>query len=184
MRSSIKMVCLLVVLTVMCGQSLGQSNAMDVVERAAEALGGRDRILSVGTLKIEGYGQQAGQNGGGNPSASPDAPQVWNNIQAYEKTIDVNNERMRVRWRRQAFQQTATLSRGLGNIVLTNVLDGNIAYSVSEDGETQRSNGADSLRIEMLTHPVVLVRKALDSATQVNNLRERFVDTTKVLPSQ
>ncbi len=173
MRSSIRMGCLLVVFTVMCGQSSGQSNAMGVVERAAEALGGRDRILSVGTLKIEGYGQQAGQNGGGNPSASPDAPQVWNNIQAYEKTIDVNNERMRVRWRRQAFQQTATLSRGLGNIVLTNVLDGDIAYNVSEDGETQRSNVADSLRIEMLTHPVVLVRKALDSATQVNNLREQ-----------
>ena len=159
--------------TVMCGQAPGQS-APDVIRRAAEALGGQDRILSLSTLKIEGYGQTASQNGGANASASVDAPQLWTNFQAYEKTIDLENERVRVAQRSQAFTSTATLSRSLGNIVTTQVLDGDIAYTISEDGEARRGGNAANLRIEMLTHPVVLVRTALDPATRVDNLRNRW----------
>ena len=44
----------------------GQSPEMKVVNAAAEAMGGKDRVLSIRTLKIYGYGQQAYQNGGGN----------------------------------------------------------------------------------------------------------------------
>jgi len=43
-----------------------QSSAADVVTRAADALGGRARVLAIKTLTIEGYGQLAYQNGGGN----------------------------------------------------------------------------------------------------------------------
>ncbi len=170
MRNNIWTLCLLV--TAMCGQAMGQS-APDVIRRAAEALGGEDRILSLRTLKIEGYGQAAAQNGGANASASVDSPQVWTNIQGYEKTIDLANNRVRVRQRSQAFTSAATLSRGLGNIVTTQVLDGDIAYTVNEDGEARRGGNAPNLRIEMLTHPVALVRRALDATTVVNNLRNR-----------
>ena len=179
MRKSIWTVCL--TLTVMCGQAMGQS-APDLIRSAAEALGGQDRILSLRTLKIEAYGQTAAQNGGANASASVDAPQVWNNIQAYEKTIDLENERVRVVQRSQAFTSTATLSRGLGSIVTTNVLDGDVAYTVSQDGEARRGGNAANLRLEMLTHPVVLVYTALDPATRVDNLRnqgdQQLVDIT------
>ena len=46
-----------------------------VIDGAVEALGGRQRILAIQSIRIEGYGQMAYQNGGGNISASPDAPQ-------------------------------------------------------------------------------------------------------------
>ena len=123
---------------------LGQSSP-DVIQRAAEALGGQERIQSVRTLTIEGYGQTAPQNGGANASASVDAPQLWTNFQAYEKTIDLENERVRIRQRSQAFTSTATLSRSLGNIVTTQVLDGDI--------DSARRNGSivlfDSMQEEV-----------------------------------
>src|SRR4026208_968370 len=72
-----------------------------LIAEAAEALGGRERILAVKTIVLEGYGEAAYMNGGGNISASPDAPQKWVSIPEYEKTIDLEHRRMRVRQRNQ-----------------------------------------------------------------------------------
>ena len=57
--------------------------AVRLIAGAAEALGGRERILAVKTIVLEGYGEAAYMNGGGNISASPDAPQ---NGSAYRNT--------------------------------------------------------------------------------------------------
>src|SRR5678810_849655 len=73
--------------------------ASRLIARAAEALGGRERILAVKTIVLEGYGEAAYMNGGGNISASPEAPQKWVSIPEYEKTIDLEHRRMRVRQR-------------------------------------------------------------------------------------
>ena len=51
-------------------QSQRQRRPQRSIVRAAEALGGRDRILAIKTLTIEGYGQLAYQNGGGNITSS------------------------------------------------------------------------------------------------------------------
>jgi hypothetical protein len=67
-----------------------------LIAGAAEALGGRERILAVKTIVLEGYGETAYQNGGGNISASPDAPQKWVSIPEYQKTIDLEHRRMRL----------------------------------------------------------------------------------------
>jgi hypothetical protein len=56
-----------------------------LIAGAAEALGGRERVLAVKTIILEGYGEAAYMNGGGNISASPDAPQKWVSIPEYEK---------------------------------------------------------------------------------------------------
>ncbi|MGF2075736.1 hypothetical protein, partial [Enterococcus casseliflavus] len=48
--------------------------AARLIAGAAEALGGRERILAVKTIVLEGYGETACMNRGGNISASPDAP--------------------------------------------------------------------------------------------------------------
>jgi hypothetical protein len=66
---------------------------MQVINRAAEALGGKERILSLKSLTIYGYGQQAYQNGGGNITASPEAPQKWVNVNGLERTIDFEHGR-------------------------------------------------------------------------------------------
>jgi hypothetical protein len=171
MRKSIAAACILA--ATMFGHASAQAPASNVIRKAAQALGGVDRVLSVRSLRIEGYGQEALQNGGGNASASADAPQRWNNIMSYEETIDLSNHRVRVRQRTQAWLPAATLSRVFGNIVTTSVLDGDVPYTVSAQGADLRANAGtgDGLRAAMLTHPVALVRMALDRSTVVDNLR-------------
>jgi glyoxylase-like metal-dependent hydrolase (beta-lactamase superfamily II) len=173
MRISIWTACLFMITIAV--EAPAQSAAASAVRSAAEALGGVNRILSVRTLRIEGYGQEAQQNGGGNDSASIDAPQRWGHILDYEQTIDLANRRTRIRQRSQAWLAAATLTRVLGNAVTTTVLDGAIPYTVSADGQARRAGGAaaSGLRTEMLTHPVVLVRAALDPAAAVSNLRNQ-----------
>ena len=50
---------------------------LQLVTRAADALGGRDRVMAVKTLQIIGYGELAYFNGGGNITGDPAAPQKW-----------------------------------------------------------------------------------------------------------
>lgn len=170
---SIAAACILAATTF--GHASAQSSASQVIRKAAEALGGVDRVMSVQSLQIEGYGQEALQNGGGNTSASVDAPQRWNNIMSYEETIDLSNHRVRVRQRIQAWLPAATLSRVVGNIVDTSVLDGDVAYTMNAQGAARRASArtGDGLRTAMQTHPVALVRMALDASAVVDNLRRQ-----------
>src|SRR6476469_4021117 len=63
--------------------------ARQLVERAAAALGGRDRLMALKTLQIVGYGELAYMNGGGNISADPAAPQKWQKVLDYRRAIDL-----------------------------------------------------------------------------------------------
>jgi len=92
---------------------------------------GKDRILQIGTLRIYGYGQQAYQNGGGNVTASPDAPQKWVNINGSERSIDLEHGRMRLKQRQVrdfvfAYERNMT---GRGPAA-TQMLDADIAFNV------------------------------------------------------
>ncbi len=75
------------------------SDGQSLITRAAEALGGRDRILKIRTLTIEGYGQLAYQNGGGNITSSIDAPQKWIDVNDFVRVVDLEHGRTRVRQR-------------------------------------------------------------------------------------
>src|ERR1700730_4763056 len=77
----------------------GQTPALKLVIGAAEGLGGKDGLLSVNTITGEGYGQLADQDGGGNPTGSPDAPQKWINTNGVERTFDLEHGRMRLKQR-------------------------------------------------------------------------------------
>jgi hypothetical protein len=111
-----------------------QTPAANIIRKAADALGGADRIKSIRSLRLEGYGQEALQNGGGNTSTSPAAPQRWNNALNWEETIDLTNQRIRIRQRAQAWLPAATLSRVIGNVTTTAILDGDVAYNVNQQG--------------------------------------------------
>ena len=153
--------------------ALGQSPAMNIVNSAAEALGGKDRILSIRTLKIEGYGQQAYQNGGGNPTGSPNAPQKWLNTNGVVRTIDLEHGRMRLEQRLMQDFVFAYARNMTGETRQNEVLDGDVAYNVSADGKAARAGAAAvrTRRIEMLNVPVVLVRAALDPTAKLSNPR-------------
>ena len=145
-----------------------------MITRAADALGGVARIRAIRNITVAGYGEQAYMNGGGNISASPDAPQKWVSVPEYEKTIDVEHMRMRVRQRNH---QNFVFAGAAGYLGAPNAavayLDGKVAFNAAQNNRMVRANdqAARARRIDMLNNPAVLVRAALDPASRVGNVR-------------
>jgi hypothetical protein len=148
------------------------SPELKLVNAAAQALGGRDKILAIRTMRIVGYGANAYQDGGGNITASPDAPQKWINIWQ-DRTIDYGNRRMRLQQRlTQDF--VFAYERNMRGVRGDQGLDGDIAYNLQADGRAVRAGtaAARARRIEMLNNPIGIVRAALDPAAKLSNLRD------------
>jgi len=164
------------VVAALAATAFGQTAEMTVVTSAAEALGGKNRILAVKTLMMEGSGIQP--NVGQNPL--PDAPLLNWKVPEFKRTIDFSNARMRVEQHRVAqfdFALATDVHQTLG-------LDGNIAFNVNPDGKAQRVSDAAAAdrRIEMLGNPIAIVRAALDPSAKLSNLRtkggEQMIDIT------
>jgi len=154
-------------------QIFGQAGSpRDVVERAAAALGGRERLLAIRTLTIEGYGQLAYQNGGGNVTSSPDAPQKWINVNEYSRVIQLEPLRTRVRQRQVNDFVFAAVS-GMRGTTSTQALDGDIAFNIGANGNAGRAGAAAvrTRRMEALAHPVAIVRTALRPSSRLSNRR-------------
>jgi glyoxylase-like metal-dependent hydrolase (beta-lactamase superfamily II) len=147
--------------------AFGQSPEMTAVTRAAEALGGKDKVLAVRTLTIEGSG--INPNVGQNPL--PDSPLLTWNVPEFKRSLDLANGRMRVEQHRIAafdFALATDVRQNMG-------LDGGIAFNVNPDGTSQRAGEAvvADRRIDMLGNPVTIVRAALDPAAKLSNLRKK-----------
>lgn len=139
-----------------------------IVNDAAAALGGRDRILAVGSLVLRGEGTQynLGQD------TVPGARTQTFTVNQYTRTIDVGGGRSRT-------QQTRTPNFAYfqGPAPLTEIdgVAGDVAYNVAPDGTATR--GGDDvipladLRYEILHHPVTAVRAALTEGTALANAR-------------
>ena len=167
--------------------------ALELVARAANALGGRDRVMAIKTLQIVGYGELAYFNGGGNISADPAAPQKWQKVLEYTRTIDLEHGRTRVQQRLKMDFVFASTAGQLGLNRTNETLDGDVAYNIGggflaapQPGTPQPQPAgpaaARQRRVEMLAHPVTIVRAALDSTSKLSNLRTqsnlRLVDVT------
>jgi hypothetical protein len=147
-----------------------------VVGDAAAALGGADRIQALKSFTVEGSGPAP--NAGQNRLPDDELP-VWR-VNEYTRAIDLTNGRTRVRQVREAefLFAGATVQRQ------TQGLDGNVAYNVTADGNTVRVGDAAARdrRIELLHHPITLVRAAMDPAATLSNPRteggQRMVDIT------
>jgi hypothetical protein len=139
---------------------------LQAVVDAANALGGREKILAIKTLTIAGEGSapQAGQN------TMPDSELPAWKVTEFKRVIDPGKGRMRVQQLRTAqflFANSPIQRQDQG-------LDGDVAYNVGMDGTAVRA-GADAARdrhIEMLHNPIAIVRAALDQpGTTVSGLR-------------
>ena len=139
---------------------------LQAVVDAAGALGGREKLLAIKTLTIEGEG--SAPNAGQNTMPDSELP-VWK-VTEFKRTLDLPNGRMRVQQAREAQflfanSNTQRLDQGL---------DGDVAYNVGMDAVATRA-GADAARdrhIEMLHNPIAIVRAALDQpGTTVSGLR-------------
>src|ERR1700683_4397117 len=149
---------------------------LNAVKAAADAMGGKARILALKTLTIEGEGENPnlGQN------LTPEAPlTVWK-VTDFRQTIDPEKGRMRIEQVR-----TAQFPFALATVVRQNMnLDGDVAWNVSESGNATRltERAAGDRRLELLHHPVTILRAALDPATKLSNFRKsgdrQLVDIT------
>ena len=147
-----------------------------VIDDAAEALGGANHIRSLKALTIQGTG--SAPNTGQNRTPDDELP-VWR-VNEFTRTIDLANSRMRAQQVREAQFLFA------GDLVQRQTvgIEGDAAYSVAANGTLSRAGGtaARDRRIEFLHHPITAVRTILGSEVTLNNLRakagERLVDVT------
>jgi glyoxylase-like metal-dependent hydrolase (beta-lactamase superfamily II) len=148
-----------------------------VVDDAAAALGGRERIQAVSVLTMEGEGTNwnLGQD------MTPEATGQTFTISDYRLVVDLAGDRSRV-------EQTRTPNfpyfQGQAPQRLTAGHDGAIAYNVAPNGTATRAADQVAMdrRAARLHHPLAIVRAALDPASKVTNARtednERLVDVT------
>lgn len=74
-------------------ESSGETAPRRVLESAAEAMGGLDRLRSIENFVYTGFGQRVYQDGGGNLSGDPNTPPKWAAIADAQRTFDLANER-------------------------------------------------------------------------------------------
>ena len=166
----------LLVLAGLCGagavQAQAGADARQVVTRAAEALGGAERIQAIRTLRLRGYGHDQYQDGGSLISTEPTAPEKMTIITAYERAIDLANSRTRVRAKQSRGFVFAAQAMMEGRPI-DQALDGDVAFDVAPGGAARRlsSEAATRRRMELLANPIVAVRAALDSRSRVTNRR-------------
>lgn len=153
------------------------STAQEAIMAVAEAMGGVDRIRAVRNITMLGYGHRAYQNGGGNITALPDAPQKYIQANDLRRIYDLENGRYYEQERNNDLFPFA-IYRGhdfaLQRQILDGSLDGDVAYNLSETGVASRRSEAEvrDLRMWMYTNPLLAVRAALDSDDKVSNRRE------------
>jgi len=171
----------------------GAAPERQLVTRAADALGGRERVLAARTLQIVGSGELAYFNGGGNITGDPAAPQKWQKVLEYTRTIDLEHARTRVEQRlKMDFVFASTIGQ-LGLNRTSETLDGDVAYNIGGGFLAAPTTGtpqpqpagpaaARQRRVEMLAHPITIVRAALDTRTRLSNFRKQgnlqLVDVT------
>lgn len=156
------------------------AGAVTLVEQAADALGGRERVRAVRNISLQGYGQYVYQFGGGNITGDPEAPMKYQAANDLQRIYDVEGNRFQQLERRNFLFPFL----GIGGHAYTPVnliLDGDLAYDVLPDGKMRRvirsatgvlqHDGVHMRRMWSLNNPVVLIRRALDPATQLRNRR-------------
>lgn len=177
---------LAIVLTLCAADVPAQGLAQQIVADAAEALGGRDRVLGVKSLSVEGFGS--------NPNLGqqmrPESELLLWMVPDFLRTIDFEHERMLLSFtRRPAFPAVFDNQRTRQG------LDGDVAYNVPlgfggrggapvpAPAPVRVSDAvARERRIEMLHHPLSAVRAALTATSTLSNpartASTRSVDVT------
>jgi glyoxylase-like metal-dependent hydrolase (beta-lactamase superfamily II) len=148
------------------GACAQRSPEQQILDDAAEALGGRERILTVKTLVLEGEGS----NGNLGQDMTPEAIGQSFTITAYKRSVDVAGRRARTEQTRTPnfdyFQGKAPQRQVLG-------IDGDVAYNVAPTGAANRASNAvaGDRVVEWHHHPLTALRAALDPAAKLSNPR-------------
>lgn len=86
-----------------------ETSARALLEQAAEAMGGLERIQALDNVTYTGFGQRAYYQGGGNVTGDPLAPMKWQQLTDVQRTFELANGRAtyQERWS-QAFPFAGT----------------------------------------------------------------------------
>lgn len=178
---------LLVVPAVASAQAGNRSAAAEMlVEQAAEALGGAQRLGEVRNISLAGYGQWAWVDGSEEISASPHVPIKYEAVNDLRRVYDLEHDRFQARER--GFMLFPFLAGNSYNFTLTDKrLDGAIAYDATSanmffngpPGPQRMSaigagifpEGVHMRRMWMMNDPAVLVRALMDPATVLSEPR-------------
>jgi glyoxylase-like metal-dependent hydrolase (beta-lactamase superfamily II) len=160
------------------------ASAREVVDQAAVALGGQERVQSIRNITLAGYGQYAYMFGGGRISGSPDAPEKYQAANDLRRVYDLEHGRFQQLERRNMlFPFLAAFGHDFALNDL--ILDGDIAYNVNGDMATRvarwsesplQLDGVHMRRMWMLNDPIALVRTAMDPATELSMPRREGKD--------
>jgi glyoxylase-like metal-dependent hydrolase (beta-lactamase superfamily II) len=148
-----------------------------IINDAAAAIGGGDRIQAVKTLVIEG----SGTNGNLGQDMTPEATGQTFAVTGYRRAMDAGGGRVRI-----VQTRTPNFTYFQGQQPQTQVLgvDGGVAYNIAPDGAATRASDqvAKDRRAESFHHPLTIIRAALDPAARLSNARstddQRVVDVT------
>lgn len=151
----------------LAGAARAQQPARPLLEEAASALGGKDRILAVRTLVLEGSGENfnLGQN------TAPSAPLPVYAVTSYRRLIDFANRR----WLQDQTREPRFPAGNPAPQRLRAAFAG-VAYDILADGTPRRAAArADIDRAdELVQHPIGFLQVALGGATELNEAEERF----------
>jgi glyoxylase-like metal-dependent hydrolase (beta-lactamase superfamily II) len=165
----------LVVLMVSAAACSSGPPEQQIVNDAARALGGRDRVMAVRTLVIEGEGT----NGNLGQDMTPEATGQRFNVTEYKRAVDLTVGQSRTEQTRTPnfayFQGPQPQKQVFG-------VAGDIAYNIGANGAATRASDAvaKDRRTEIFHHPITIVRAALDPTARLTNPRtagkERIVE--------
>jgi glyoxylase-like metal-dependent hydrolase (beta-lactamase superfamily II) len=137
-----------------------------IINDAAAAVGGADKIRAVKTIVIQGEGT----NGNLGQDMSPDATGQAFAVTDYKRAMDVPSGRVRIEQTRTPnftfFQGQQPQKQLLG-------VDGDVAYNVAPNGMATRAADAvaKDRRAENYHHPITIIRAALDPTAKLSNPR-------------
>ena len=162
---------------VMLGCTTPTPEDQRIINDAATALGGRDKLLALKSLVLEGEGT-AGNLG---QDLTPEATGQSFKITNYRRVISFAANASRIEQTRTPnfpyFQGQAPQRSNTG-------VDGDIGYSIAPNGAAARVSDVVTRdrRVEMFHHPVAAIRAALEPGAKLANVhtteREQVVDVT------
>ena len=148
------------------------TSAREAIDAAASALGGAQRLQALQNIILVGYAQYAYQNGGGNISPLPGAPQKYIAANDYRRIYDVQKMRMLHQERRNDLFPFANYA-GHSFALVRQGLDGGQAYNVDVKGAVQFGGDTRDRRMWFYTNPVTIVRAVLTGAASATNRRQQ-----------
>ena len=136
-----------------------------IINDAATALGGVEKIQTANTLVAELTGEQGnlGQN------LTPDAPLPIFKVTEGKLSTDF----AQTRWKMELTRTPTFVTANTSPQQQIQGLDGNIAYNVAANGTSTRVSGetAKTRRVTMYHHPIAVLRAALVEGAELTNAR-------------